>query len=140
MKSVRKKFFTLIEVVVALGILGLSLAGLLQLMTQSQVRIAKAVEKWKEMHCLTQGAEYLLLAGDPEDPVVPEDFFPYPEYTIECEVADAEGLPDDYNELDGQLPLKKWTISLLRTSDGTLRNKVVIERFGYEDAENVATK
>ena len=36
--------FTLIEVVVALGILALSIAGLLSLLTSSQNRIGKSME------------------------------------------------------------------------------------------------
>ena len=42
MKSSKHLHFTLIEVVVALAILTLSLAGLLQLLSQSQLRIADA--------------------------------------------------------------------------------------------------
>ena len=45
----RVQQFTLIEVVVALAILTLSLAGLLQLLSQSQLRIADAEEKWMDM-------------------------------------------------------------------------------------------
>ena len=131
----RVPHFTLIEVVVALAILTLSLAGLLQLLSQSQLRIADAEEKWMDMHKLIQATEYLLLAGDPEELAVPEDFFPYPGYSLECSVEDAEGLPDDYKEIDGQLPLKKWEITIIRHSDGAERAKAVIDRFGYEDKE-----
>ncbi|MBR7107509.1 MAG: prepilin-type N-terminal cleavage/methylation domain-containing protein [Lentisphaeria bacterium] len=127
--------FTLIEVVVALAILTLSLAGLLQLLSQSQLRIAHAEEKWMEMHMLIQATEYLLLAGDPEEPTVPEEFFPYPRYAVECTVDEAEGLPDDYKEIDGQLPLKKWEIKIFRIGESNERAKVVVDRFGYEDKE-----
>lgn len=136
MSSVSRNF-TLIEVVVALAILTLSLAGLLQLLSQSQLRIADAEEKWLDMHKLIQGTEYYLLAGDPEEPNIPDEFFPYPGYSIEFNVEDAEGLPDDYKELDGQLPLKKWEIKLIRHSDGAERGKIIIDRFGYEDKEEV---
>ena len=125
--------FTLIEVVVALAILTLSLAGLLQLLSQSKLRIADAEEKWQDTHMLIQAAEYLLLAGDPEELTVPEDFFPYPGYTLECSVDEAEGLPDDYKEIDGQLPLKKWEIKVFRISDNSLRATIIIDRFGYEE-------
>lgn len=137
MKKFRqKKDFTLIEVVVALAILTLSLAGLFQLFTGSKLNIARAETDWYEMHMLTQGAEYLLLCGDPEDLTVPGDFFPYEQYTLECEVEDAEGLPDEFNQQDGQMPLKKWTIRLIRNSDGAERRRVVIDRFGYEEGVN----
>ena len=135
MKRLFIHHFTLIEVVVALAILTLSLAGLLQLLSQSQLRIADAEEKWMDTHKLIQATEYLLLAGDPEELAVPEDFFPYPGYSLECSVEDAEGLPDDYKEIDGQLPLKKWTITLIRDRDGVPRGSVIIDRFGYEEKE-----
>ena len=131
-----RKHFTLIEVVVALAILTLSLAGLLQLLSQSQLRIADAEEKWLDMHKLIQATEYLLLAGDPEELTVPEDFFPYPGYSLECSVEEAEGLPDDYKEIDGQLPLKKWQVTLIRDRDGVQRGTVIVDRFGYEEKEN----
>ena len=131
-----RKHFTLIEVVVALAILTLSLAGLLQLLSQSQLRIADAEEKWLDMHKLIQATEYLLLAGDPEELAVPEDFFPYPGYSLECSVEEAEGLPDDYKEIDGQLPLKKWQVTLIRDRDGVARGTVIVDRFGYEEKEN----
>ena len=79
MKNSCRKNFTLIEVVVALAILTLSLAGLLQLLSQSQLRIADAEERWMDMHKLIQATEYLLLAGDPEELAVPEDFFLLPD-------------------------------------------------------------
>ena len=53
--------FTLIEVVVALGILALSIAGLLSLLTSSQNRIGKSMEEWKNMHMLAQAAEFTLI-------------------------------------------------------------------------------
>ena len=127
--------FTLIEVVVALAILTLSLAGLLQLLSQSQLRIAHAEEKWLETHMLIQATEYLLLAGDSEEPSVPEEFFPYPKYIAECTVDEAEGLPDDYKEIDGQLPLKKWEVKIFRIGENNERAKVIVDRFGYEDKE-----
>lgn len=132
--------FTLIEVVVSIAILALSLTGLLQFLTQSQLQISRADEKWREMHMLTVGAEYLLLAGNVEDLHVPDDIFPYPDYQLECIVEDADGLPEELKDQSGQLPLKKWTIRLFRVSDRSERLKVVIDRLGYEESENVSTQ
>ena len=128
--------FTLIEVVVAIAILALSLTGLLQLLSQSQLRIAHAETQWREMHMLTQGAEYLLMIADTESLKVPDEVFPYPDYLIDCTVEDAEGLPEELDGQTGQLPLKKWTISLIRTSDRKVRQSVTIDRLGYEEADN----
>lgn len=132
-----KRAFTLIEVVVSIAILGLALAGLLQLLTQSQLRIANADEKWREMHMLTQGVEYLMMVSNTEDLHIPDDVFPYENYQIECEISDADDLPEELEGQNGQLPLKKWTFTLLRLSDRKEKLKVHIDRLGYEESENV---
>ena len=51
------KSFTLIEVIIAIGILAISLASLFQIIASSRARIAKAEESWHNMHMLTQAAE-----------------------------------------------------------------------------------
>ena len=123
----RKACFTLIEVVVALAILGLSITGLLTLLTTSQRRMAKSYEKWERMHMLAQGAEYFMLRG--EDPGgIPEEFFPYQGYRIVAQI------PDDYNNLVGQLPLKCLVIRLERERDGELLDELKIDRISYESA------
>ena len=132
----RRRAFTLLEVIVAIAILALSLTGLLQLLGQSQLRIANAEEKWREMHMLTQGAEYLMMVSNTEDLHVPDEVFPYPDYLIDCQVEDADGLPEELIDQSGQLPLKKWVISLIRASDRQVRLSVTIDRFGYEEAED----
>lgn len=131
-----KNRFTLLEVVVAIAILALSLAGLLQLLTQSQIRISDAEEEWKEMHMLTQGAEYLMLVDESGDLSVPDEVFPYDDYRIDCTIEDAEGLPEELTGQDGQLPLKKWTVTLLRVKDNHECSKVIIDRIGYEEADS----
>ena len=127
--------FTLIEIVVAVVILTLSLAALLQLLTHSQLRVGNASEKWRETHMLIQAAEYIMLAGNPEEPEVPEEFFPYNDYYVECSVEEAEGLPEEYKELDGQIPLKRWYIRLIRNHDQAERASISIDRFAYEEAD-----
>lgn len=126
----KKRYFTLIEIVVALGILALSLGGLLQLLVNSQLRIARSLEKWQELHIITQAAEYLML-HDEETTAVPPDYFPYPDYEIVCEYEDAENLPEDYSNLTGQIPLKKCKIELVRLRDQKKVETLVIDRFGY---------
>ncbi|MBQ4328834.1 MAG: type II secretion system protein [Lentisphaeria bacterium] len=126
--------FTLIEVVISLMILSLSLAGMLRLLTHSQSRISVAEERWREMHMLTQGAEYILLAGTESDLNVPDDVFPYDDYLIECTVDDNDDIPEDFTGQENQLLLKKWTIKLIKASDRSERLKVIIDRFDYSDA------
>lgn len=127
--------FTLIEVVISMLILSLSLAGMLRLLTHSQSRISVADERWREMHMLTQGAEYFLLTGSESDLHVPDEVFPYKNYLIECTVGDVEDIPEDFTSQENQLLLKKWTIKLIRSSDRSERQKVIIDRFDYSSKE-----
>ena len=127
--------FTLIEVVVSMLILSLSLAGMLRLLTHSQSRVGMAEERWREMHMLTQGAEYFLLTGSESDLHVPDEVFPYKDYLIECTVGEVEGIPEEFTSLENQLLLKKWTIKLLRASDRSESQKIIIDRFDYSNQE-----
>ena len=129
------KFFTLIEVVIALAILALSLAGLFNLMGQSTRRISDAETEWREMHMLTQAGEYILLTGNEADLTVPDEVFPYSDYLIDCTVEDADDIPEELKSQENQLPLKKWTVSLIRSSDRKERLKVIIDRIDYSEKE-----
>ena len=124
--------FTLIEVVVALAILSLSLAGLLQLSIRSKSKVADAVEKWESEHMLAQAAEYVMLQDEEGATSIPEEFFPYSGYSAEVVCDDAEGLPEDYSDLEGQLPLKRWNIAIVRSSDGKRMAEVNIDRIDYD--------
>ena len=132
MKPRGSENFTLIEVVVALALLSVSLAGLLQLSINSQQKLITADDKWRHEHMLAQAAEYLMLV-DEENASVPDDFFPYPGYSVEVEIDDAEDLPEEYNELVGQLPLKCWNISIVRQSDAESVASVKIDRINYDE-------
>ncbi len=124
--------FTLIEVVVALGILALSIAGLLSLLTSSQNRIGKSMEEWKNMHMLAQAAEYFMLQN--EDPGgIEETFFPYRDHTVHAYYQDAEGLPDEFGDIVNQLPLTSLVIELRNASSGEIIDKLIIDRFSYEN-------
>ena len=134
----RKRFlFTLIEVVVALALLSVALAGLLRLSINSQLRVAAAREKWERTHRLMQAAEYLLLAYDETDLSVPEDFFPYQDVVIDAVNEDLPdgALPEEFTGLDGQLPLKTLRIDLLRAADREVLDTLRIDRFSYEEED-----
>ena len=105
------------------------------MMGQSTSRIREAETEWQEMHNLTQAAEYILLTGSEEDHSVPDDIFPYKDYQIECTVEDAEDIPEELKGQENQLPLKKWTIKLIRSSDKKECRKVIIDRIDYSEKE-----
>lgn len=131
--------FTLIEVVVSLAILSIGIVGLLQLSAAAQKRIAKVHEMWMHTHMLSQAAEYYLLMKEEEEPPeITEDFFPYENYTVIRTIEDLEeeDLPEDFNNLSGQLPLKTLVLELQRRSDGKTIDKFMIDRLSYESSPN----
>ena len=137
MRSVNR--FTLIEVIIAIGILAISLASLFQIIASSRARIAKADEAWHNMHMLTQAAEYVLLfSGNSEVDGIDRDFFPYRDYqvniTYEGEVTD-EQIADDFRSINGQLPLELCVIELvnLKTSGKEVVGTLELERIIYDD-------
>ena len=129
-----KKIFTLVEVVVALAILGLSLSGLLSLAMNSQAKVARAVEKWENTHKMIQAVEYLMLFDD-ENLSVPTEFFPYDGYMIQTSVDDAEGLPEEFTEINDAAPLKCIAVELVRTRDNKVIDRVKIDRINFETEE-----
>lgn len=133
----KRRTFTLIEVVVALGILAVGIGGMLQLAISSQLRVANAVEKWEQVHVVTQAAEYLMLM-DEETTEIPEEYFPYENYTINAYYDDADDLPEEFNGIEGQLPLKKLVIELVRESDAKTVETVIIDRLSYEETPDYA--
>ena len=129
-----KKAFTLVEVVVALAILGLSLSGLLTLAMNAQLKVARSVEKWDHTHKLIQAAEYLMLMDD-ESLSVPEEFFPYENYSVQASVDDAEDLPEDFTGIEDAAPLKCITIEIVRTTDNKVVDRIKMDRINF-DSEN----
>ena len=130
-----KKFqFTLIEVVVALGILAVGLGGMLQLAISAQLRMGSAMEKWQDVHVVTQAAEYLMLMNE-DTTEIPEEFFNYPDYTLNIYTDDADDLPEEFNGIEGQVPLKKLVIELVRERDGKTVETVIIDRLSYEEQD-----
>ena len=132
------KGFTLIEVIIAIGILAISLASLFQIIASSRARIAKADEAWHNMHMLTQAAEYVLLHRADVVDSVDRDFFPYRDYdvniTYEGEVTD-EQIADEFRSISDQLPLGLFVIELvnLKTSGKETVGTLEIERIIYDD-------
>ena len=124
--------FTLIEVVVALGILTLSLAGLLQILTASQSRLARVYEKWRETHILMQAAEYSLLQPGEDPGGVPYTYFPYSDYEALCYYRDAENLPEDYINIPDQLPLRTCVVELIRLRDRKTVGTILVDKISYE--------
>ena len=129
--------FTLIEVIIAIGILAISLASLFQIIATSRARIAKADEEWHTMHMLTQAAEYVLLHKADAVDSVDRDFFPWRDYQVRIdyeEVIDPQ-IDEDFMSINGQLPLELCVIELvnLKTSGKEVVGTLELERIIYDD-------
>ncbi len=131
--------FTLVEVVVALAILTISITGFLQLLIAAQTRIVKSYDAWMRMHMLSQAAEYYMLMPQDDPPQIPTDIFPYEEYRVDCNYEEINDLPEEYNNLVGQLPLKAMVLELRRLSDEQTVDKITIDRIWYETTTDSTT-
>ena len=131
------KHFTLIEVIIAIGILAISLASLFQIIASSRARIAKADEAWHNMHMLTQAAEYVLLHRPDVVDSIDRDFFPYRDYRIDISYAPVEDdqIDDEFSSITDQLPLELCTIELinLKSTGKETVGTLEIERIIYDD-------
>ena len=126
--------FTLVEVVVALAILSISIAGFLQLLTAAQNRIIKVNDHWMRTHMLIQAAEYYMLMKQEDPPAMTETFFPYDDYRVDVTWEEIEGLPEEYTGLTNQKQLRAMVLSLVRQQDGQEVDKIIIDRLDYENA------
>lgn len=126
--------FTLLEVVVAIGILVLSLAGLLQILTASQQKIAKNMELWEQTHLLIQTAEYALLQKDNDEISVPVEIFDHEDYSPEITFEElGEQLPEELDGQQGQVPLISMKIAIIREKDKKRVAETIVDRFDYEE-------
>ena len=130
----KTRSFTLIEVVVALAILSISIAGFLQLLTAAQNRIIKVNDHWMRTHMLIQAAEYYMLMKQEDPPAMTETFFPYEDYRVDVTWEEIEGLPEEYTGLTNQKQLRAMILSLVRQQDGQEVDKIIIDRLDYENA------
>ena len=129
-----RRRFTLVETVVAIGILALTLGGLYSLLYSSQKRMTLAMEKWNETHMLIEASEYYLLHGADTVSTIPQEFFPYGSYTVNCTHEDVDDLPEDYTGIDTQKELKTCRVTLTRTSDGRELGEILVDRIIYDDS------
>lgn len=130
----KKKSFTLVETVVAIGILGLTLAAFYSLLATAQRRIIKSSEKWNETHMLIEATEYFLLHGPDKVSSIPNEFFPYSDYKAICSNDDVSELPDDYTTADGTLDMKTARVQIIRLSDGKEIAETRTDRIVYDDS------
>jgi prepilin-type N-terminal cleavage/methylation domain-containing protein len=106
--------FTLIEVVVALAVLGIAVVSAVTISTSAISRMEKAKARWMNQHMMAQAAEHFLLAGPSAQPN--SDIFPYRNARVSCTVENAAGLPGDVDPVSGQWRLATYDIQLFNSS------------------------
>jgi len=133
-----KKSFTLIEVVVALAILGLGIVAALSLLTSARSRSVKAYDRWKEMHMMSQAIEYFMLIQT-ENGHVPEQFFPYNDFSASYTLNDPTGLPDDAETTVGSWKLTTMKVEL-RKNDGSINRTMSMDRIIADESSTASTE
>lgn len=110
-RQLRRSHFTLLEVLVALLILGLMLGGVMGLASQSCSDVIAAQQLWERERSLDLATEYFLLAPPGTD-VVPDSLLPAG-YHATCRVEVATDHLPDQAQADRQgWVLVEYTIAL----------------------------
>ncbi len=110
MKMRRNRFFTLLEVIIALVIFAMGLGVTLNITSLSRVRTGKAYRMALEEHILSQAVEYFLLVSTEEE--IPKEIFPYTGYTAKMILTEAADLPDNMSVALGDFKLGVMTVEL----------------------------
>lgn len=120
--------FTLLEVVVAVMVLGLSLVMIMSILGAARGRVIRAERRWAREHLVTQATEFFLLAGP--DAAVPRGIFPEG-VTADCAVEDVDDLPDEARLPIGNMMLRTYRITVYGTAGEPLGERTV-EKIVYE--------
>lgn len=123
-KSGKIKYFTLIEVVVALAILTGGIMGAMAIVAMSKKRMDRAYDSFNEQHMLAQAAEYYLLCGDKP---VTQDFFPYRGYSSSCRIEDCKNIQGVSANTGGNWKLASYDIAI-RGPNGQIVSEVKVDK------------
>ncbi len=130
--------FTLLETVIAIAILGIGVAGMLQLGTAGVERVSRSQEEWRKFHMLSQAAEYFLLYAQ-EGEIDRDEIFPYRDYTASLTITDPEGLPETLEGVLSDCELKTYLVELKNLKNGQVIDQLKIDQLqfsGVSDGTN----
>ena len=116
--------FTLVETVIALGVLMLALSAVFASIAASQQRVIRAEKRWQRQHLLTQAAEYYLLA--PPSSQIPQVLFSNQQYRVAVEYNTPQ-LPDKVETVNGNWQLIGMKIMLFDQNDKKV-DSITLER------------
>jgi type II secretory pathway pseudopilin PulG len=131
-RSVWQSCFTLLEVIIAAGILALAVAMSVGTMGAARARILRAESRWGRQHLLSQAAEFFLLCG-PEarypEGLLPEGF------SADCSLSLADDLPLDALDAQEGWVLGRFHIRVYDTSGSLMAECSVDKLLREEDCE-----
>lgn len=120
----RNRYFTLIEVVVALAILAMGILSAMNIISFSKRRMDRAYDSWFAQHMLAQAAEYYLLCGERQ---IPPDMFPYRGYNASCRISDCSDIRGVSANTGGNWKLATYDISI-RGPNGQIISEVKVDK------------
>lgn len=91
----KKRYFTLMEVMVASTILALSVVASMGIVAGARSSLLRAEKRWGRQHILSQVAETYLLAGP--DARIPDGVLPQG-FSANCRLYETDDLPEDAQE------------------------------------------
>lgn len=128
----RRHAFTLIEVLIAVAVLGLALATTLTITGQAKLDLIRAQERWADHHALEQAIEHYLLV-DPRELESPGDLL-RGGYSANCTVESIiEDLPDYANAPFNGWVLAAYTITIHNDLGEETGRKTVYKWLPEED-------
>ena len=127
------KYFTLIEVLIAVVILAMALAVTLSISAQAKADLIRAKDRWTIQHALEQATEFLLLTSL-DDLSVPEDLMPIG-FRASCQ---AEVVEDDLPEFADVEEYRGWKLGVYTVSlyddSGKLIDQQIVHKLLPRDA------
>lgn len=105
----RKSEFTLLEVIIALSVLGMGLAVAFGVSASGRLRTMRSYRDMLEEHMLIQAAEYYML--DCRTDKLPEEVFPYRDYSASVSFSRPENLPDGISD-----ELRPFKLAVMRVT------------------------
>ncbi len=124
----RKTTFTLLEILVAVTVFGVSLVMIMAILANARSRLLRAEERWAREHLLTLATEFFLLAGP--EATLPEGVFPEG-FTATCALDNVEDLPDTAILPVGNTMLKVYRVRVYGTGSELIGERTV-EKVVYE--------
>jgi hypothetical protein len=125
------RYYTFIEVIIAVAIMALSLVAILGVCSNSSARMAKSVRAWNNAHRTVQAAEYFLLAHGAQGSI-PSEFFPYKDSLASFRIEEASSLPEGVETYHGQWKLAVCVITVSSLSGGASES-LRVEQIVKED-------